>query len=87
MSGLSDSDWTRLETRFAELREELKGNESNIHKLDVRVNNLEVGKVHNCAEAIGKHEEKSWAHNPYKATGLVAGVIGAIESLRKFFHS
>lgn len=86
-SGLSDSDWQRLETRFKALEDKVDGKESKIHKLDLEINTLKLGSVHRCSDAVQKHEAQSWAHNPYKASGLIAGILGVFESAKKFFGS
>ncbi len=79
----SDRQW--LETRFRELADKIDGKDSKIHKLDVRLNTLEVGSIHRCSEVIERHEAKSWAHNPYKATGMAGGLVAIVEGVRKFF--
>jgi hypothetical protein len=83
--GLTDGDRTWLEARFSELRGEMRGQDTRIGDLRIDVNTLKVGNVHKCSEAIQKHEASSWAHNPYKATGLLGGVLGVFEAAKKFF--
>ncbi len=83
--GLTDGDRNWLEARFSELRSEIKGQENKIGDLRIDVTTLRLGNVHKCSESIQKHEASSWAHNPYKASGLLAGVLGVFEAAKKFF--
>jgi hypothetical protein len=82
--GLSDSDRSWLETRFRAIEDKVEKKDSKVQDLEIKLAMLNVGSVHKCSEAIEAHESKSWAHNPYKATGLLAGVIGVLEGVKKF---
>ena len=39
-------------------------------------------KIH---DAMDKHTDKAWTHNPVRAVGLFGGIIAAIEGIRKLF--
>lgn len=84
--GLSDGDRAWLETRFKTLHDEIKGHASSIGDLRLKINTLEIGSAHKCAEEISKHEATSWAHNPYKAAGLIASIVGAYEGVKRIFN-
>lgn len=83
--GLSDGDRTWLETRFRQISDEIKSHATEVGDLKLKVNTLEVGAVHKCAEEIQKHEASSWAHSPYKAGGLLVAIFGIVESVKKVF--
>lgn len=83
--GLSDGDRAWLETRFKSLEDKISGQASSIGDLKIKVNTLEVGGVHKCAEEIQKHEAGSWAHSPYKAGGLLVAIFGVVEGVKKIF--
>lgn len=83
-AGLTDGDRAWLEARFTELKSEMRGQDSKIGDLRIDVNTLKVAAPHRCTEAIDKHEARSWAHNPYKAGGLIAVVISSVEAVKKF---
>lgn len=83
---LSDADWARLDHRFEALHQEIKESGSKVHKLDGRLIALEQGASHTCDAAIKAHEGGSWAHNPYKATGLLAGIVAIWEGVRTYLH-
>lgn len=85
MSGLSDSDWSRLETRFKALEDKIDGKESKITSLRIDVETMKANSPHKCTEAIERHEAGSWSHNPKKAISLGVMVLGAVEAVRKFF--
>ena len=81
---LSEMDWDRLNKRFDALEQKVERRDSAVHKLELEMTTLKVGSVHKCAEAIEKHESSSWAHNPYKATGLLGAAFGVVEAFKKF---
>lgn len=83
--GLSDGDRAWLETRFKALEDKISGHASDVGELKLQVRTLEVGAVHKCAEEIQKHEASSWAHNHYKAGGLLVTVFGIVEGIKKIF--
>lgn len=83
--GLSEGDRAWLETRFKILHDEIRGQATDVGDLKLKVNTLEVGSVHKCAEEITKHEASSWAHSPYKAGGLLVAIFGVVEGVKKFF--
>lgn len=83
---LTDGDRAWLETKFQAVHTEIREQGSKVHKLDTRMIQLEAGSPHKCDEAIKAHEEGSWSHNPYKATGLFGGILGIVEGVRAFFH-
>lgn len=87
---MTGEDWQALDAmldrKLSPLHEAIKDSGSRVQKLDGRVQRLEDGSPHKCAEEIQKHEESSWSHNPRKAIGLGAGVVAIIEGVRAFFH-
>lgn len=83
-AGLTDGDRAWLETRFTELKREIRGQDSKIGDLRIDVNTLKIAAPHKCTEAIERHEARSWSHNPYKASGLLASVVGVVEMVKKF---
>lgn len=83
--GLTDGDRAWLEVRFSEIRSEVKGQDNKIGDLRIDVNTLKVSSPHKCTEEIAKHEASSWAHNPYKAGGLLGAIFTAVEGAKKFF--
>jgi hypothetical protein len=83
--GLSDGDRTWLETRFKALEDKIVGQATDVGDLKLKVLTLELGSPHRCTEEIKKHEAGSWSHNPYKASGLIAGILGAVEAAKKIF--
>lgn len=82
--GLSDGDRAWLETRFKNLTDEIRGHASSIGDLKLKINTLEVGSAHKCAEEIQKHEASSWAHNHIKAGGALVTIFGIVEGVKKF---
>lgn len=83
---LSDGDRAWLEDKFSILHKRISEEDSKVHKLDVRTTLLEKGSLNECSAAIAKHVKDSVAHNPVKAVGLIAGIIGLFEAAKKFFH-
>jgi hypothetical protein len=82
---LSDGDRAWLETRFKAILDKQGDQDTRIGDLQLEVVTLEVGSAHKCAAAIEKHEAGSWSHNPYKAGGFVAALVGIVEGARKIF--
>ena len=83
--GLSDGDRAWMETRFKSLEEKIEKRDASINTIKIDVELLKSSGQHKCIEEIGKHEASSWAHNPYKAGGLIATVLGIFEAAKKFF--
>jgi hypothetical protein len=83
--GLSGGDRAWLESRFRELADVMRGQDSKIGDLRIDVNTLKLNAPHKCTAEIQKHEAGSWAHNPYKASGLMAAVLGVFEAAKRFF--
>jgi hypothetical protein len=82
--GLTDGDRTWLETRFREIADVCRGQQSQLNDVKIDVNTLKTAAPHRCTEEIAKHEAASWAHNPYKAGGLIASIVGIVEGVKKF---
>lgn len=90
MSSLTGDDWRNLDEvldrKLKPLHEAIKESGTKVHRLDTAVSLLRAGSPHKCAEEIEKHEAGSWSHNPKKAMGLAAAVLGIVEGVREFFH-
>lgn len=52
----------------------------------VKMKLKDASSTHQCAEEIKKHEESAWSHNPKKAIGIAATLLGLVEGIRGFFH-
>jgi hypothetical protein len=83
--GLTDGDRAWMETRFRSLEEKIENRDSKINDMKIDVELLKGSSGHKCTEEIQKHEAGSWAHSPYKASGLIAAVVGIVEGAKKFF--
>ena len=84
-SKLSYDDWNRLDKKFDAINEKIDGTGSRIHKIDLRVAHLEQGAVSVVSDAMRDHNDGSIMHNPIKAIGFWAVVLGAIEIIKKLW--
>ena len=83
---MSPEEYRWFDERFQGLRDAIDGKESKIHKLDLRVNDLENAAPHKCAEAVAKHVKGSFIHNPLKAVPLIGSLIGVYEGVKKLWN-
>ena len=84
-SKLTHDDWQRLDFKFEAIHQRFTDEGSKLHKLDLRVGSLEQGSSHSCLAAIKAHNDESISHNPIKAIGFWAVVLGAIEIIKKLW--